>query len=541
MRIITWNVNGIRSIINYYPWNKHREYKQILDTLNADIICFQETKVTIDKLDSSLAIIPGYDAYFSSSRGKGGYAGVVTYVRTSTVKPIAAEEGISGVLSEIPANAKSKDNMTTSGIKPSITSEFTTDELLEIDSEGRCVTLDFETFVLFNVYCVHESSQDRLPYKLKFYKILQKRVEALLDSGRQVIVIGDLNVTHKEIDHCDPQKSMKEYGLESFGDHPARIWFDSWVSPNGPMIDLCRKLHPDEEGMFTCLVKWFKSCDVKQDIMGSDHCPIFGELFDEIYEGDHKLSLFKEDALKATTPKLCAKNLARFSGNQQTLKSFFTKQDIREKQAQEMKLETSKISNDENVKKITSIIPSDSSSYISEGLKGQLELEGKTGTPLMSFFKKTIQEKSPEKKLELVNKSEEERVELDSVNISDSSNSPEESLYDMLDNEYERTEISPSNNKEEIQSQWNDLFKPRPIPNCIVHGESCKEYTVNKPGINQGRRFYLCSRPVGNSQESRCDYFEWVNGNKSKFSKPVKRSFSGQIHDNKSNKKKRDS
>ncbi|CAI2193060.1 4055_t:CDS:2, partial [Funneliformis geosporum] len=525
---------------------------QILDTLNADIICFQETKITIDKLDSSLAIIPGYDAYFSSSRGKGGYAGVVTYVRTSTVKPIAAEEGISGILSEVPVYAKSKVNVMTKGIMPSIISEFTADELLEIDSEGRCVTLDFEAFVLFNVYCVHESSQDRLPYKLKFYKILQKRVEALLDSGRQVIVIGDLNVTHKEIDHCDPQKSIKDYGLESFGDHPARKWFDSWISPNGPMIDLCRKFHPDEEGMFTSidfkfylgtrldyilvsegLVKWFKSCDVKQAIMGSDHCPIFGEIIDEIYEEDHKLSLFKEDALKTPTPKLCAKYSAKFSGNQQTLKSFFTKQDIRKKQAQETKMETSNTSNDENIKKLTNIIPSDSSSIISEGLKGQLELEGKTGS--QSLIR---QDTLPEKKLEHVNESEEERVELDSVIISDPSNSPGESLYMCNDNEYEHMEVSLNNNKEETQSQWNDLFKPRPIPNCIVHGESCKEYTVNKPGINQGRRFFLCSRPVGNSQESRCDFFEWVNGNKFKFSKPVKRSYSGPTHDNKPNKKK---
>jgi len=106
--------------------------------------------------------------------------------------------------------------------------------------------------------------------------------------------------------------------------------------------------------------------------------------------------------------------------------------------------------------------------------------------------------------------------------------------------EDECTEVSSSNNKKDIQSQWSALFKPRPIPNCIEHGEPCKEYTVNKPGINQGRRFYLCSRPVGNSQESRCDYFVWVNGNKLKFSRSVKR-YSGQKQDNGSNKKKRDS
>ncbi|CAB4383533.1 unnamed protein product [Rhizophagus irregularis] len=610
MRIITWNVNGIRSITNYHPWSKHKDYKQVLDTLNADIICFQETKITLDKLDSSLAIVPGYDAYFSSSRGKGGYAGVVIYVKTSVIRPIAAEEGISGILNEVPANAKSKD-VTTAGIGPSIISEFTTEELLEIDSEGRCVILDFGIFVLFNVYCVHESSQGRLPYKLRFYNILQRRAEALLDSGREVIIVGDLNVTHQVIDHCDPQKSIKEHGLKSFGDHPARKWLDSWISPNGPMIDLCRKFHPDEEGLFTCwntlinarpinygtrldyilvsegLTKWFKSCNVEQDIMGSDHCPVSCELFDEIYEGDNKLSLLKENTLMTLTPKLCAKNLVRFSGKQQTLKSFFIKQEIKEKEAQERK--SVKTSNDNIVENIpetltSNTIPTDSSIDISEGLKEQSEIKRKSGqasvikvqkakanssklikeksskaqaksklsyptnqVSLISLFKKASQDTPPEKKLEEVTKSIElkdsqglQEKSTISENISDSSNSFEESLDDIINNvEDECIEVSSSNNKSDIQSQWNALFKPRPIPNCIGHGEPCKEYTVNKPGINQGRRFYLCSRPVGNSQESRCKFFEWTNGNKLKLSKSVKR-YSDQKQDNGLNKKKRD-
>ena len=74
---------------------------------------------------------------------------------------------------------------------------------------------------------------------------------------------------------------------------------------------------------------------------------------------------------------------------------------------------------------------------------------------------------------------------VDSENISDCS---EETLDDMLNIiENECSEISSGNNKKDIQSQWNDLFKPRTIPNCIKHGEQCKEYTVNKPGKNQGR------------------------------------------------------
>lgn len=290
------------------------------------------------------------------------------------------------------------------------------------------------------------------------------------------------------------------------------------------------------------LTKWFKSCNVEQDIMGSDHCPVSCELFDEIYEGDNKLSLLKENTLMTLTPKLCAKNLVRFSGKQQTLKSFFIKQEIKEKEAQERK--SVKTSNDNIVENIpetltSNTIPTDSSIDISEGLKEQSEIKRKSGqasvikvqkakanssklikeksskaqaksklsyptnqVSLISLFKKASQDTPPEKKLEEVTKSIElkdsqglQEKSTISENISDSSNSFEESLDDIINNvEDECIEVSSSNNKSDIQSQWNALFKPRPIPNCIGHGEPCKEYTVNKPGINQGRRFYLCSR-----------------------------------------------
>jgi AP endonuclease-2 len=107
--------------------------------------------------------------------------------------------------------------------------------------------LDFGLFVLFNVYCPHESSNERLPFKMRFYEVLQRRVEALLESGREVIIAGDLNVTHQKIDHCDPQKSIKEHNLRSFEDHPARQWFDAFVTPKGSMVDICRKVKLDEQ------------------------------------------------------------------------------------------------------------------------------------------------------------------------------------------------------------------------------------------------------------------------------------------------------
>ncbi|CAG8749094.1 5004_t:CDS:2 [Racocetra persica] len=333
MRLLTWNVNGLRSLIQYHPWCEHKNYQTLLETLDADIICFQEIKLTLDRLDSSIAIIHGYDAYFSFAKGKPAYSGVATYVKTNLITPVSAEEGITGVLNQSPADVKSPFDNHQSLSDTRICSEIsdlTTNELLDLDSEGRCVILDFKMFILFNLYCPHESSSERLPFKMNFYKVLQARVEALLRVGRQVIVLGDMNVTHKEIDHCDPQRSIREHELESFDDHPARKWFDGFVAPNGPMVDLFRKFHPDEEGMYT--LKWFKSCSVEQKIMGSDHCPVVGELYDEIEEDGHKYILRNEINLstninneKSETPRLCAKYLPKFNGSQRTLKSFFSK------------------------------------------------------------------------------------------------------------------------------------------------------------------------------------------------------------------------
>ena len=71
-------------------------------------------------------------------------------------------------------------------------------------------------------------------------------------TGRQVIIIGDINIAYREIDHCDPQRAIREQNLKSFEDHPARKWFDGILAPNGPLIDLFRMFHPNEKGMYTC-------------------------------------------------------------------------------------------------------------------------------------------------------------------------------------------------------------------------------------------------------------------------------------------------
>ncbi|CAG8489442.1 9969_t:CDS:2 [Diversispora eburnea] len=561
MQLLTWNINGLRSLTQYYPWCEHKNFKTILDALNADIICFQETKITLERLDSSMAIVPGYDTYFSFAKGKASYSGVAIYVKTNSIKPISAEEGISGLLNQSSTISNKSDQSTitsnqsinNNSIMTSNTSNeyhnnynltFSTEELLNLDSEGRCIILDFKMFVLFNLYCPHTASQERLFFKIQFYKVLLNRINNLIQAGREIIIMGDMNVTHKEIDHCDPEKFVKEFGLESFGEHPLRKMFDKLVSPNG--WNTVINARPANYGtrldyilVSPGLMKWFKSCNVEQSIMGSDHCPVVAELYDTINEDGHIYTLKEETNANDSneppkTPRLCTKYLPKFMGSQKTLKTFFIRSDekndaklILNEQPENNRMENNNIENVElnnqmeNEELQTTTSPKSMSSKSTKSnvrkTKKKLELE-KNQKSLVSFFKQQIPDKISNNDYSIKEKSVslEEHNQLNQLNqlnrleelLSDSSEkSPnEESTQqenieeikeiknNLVENCKEISITDFNNNNSETISQWNALFAPRPIPKCKVHDEPCKEYRVNKPGPNQGRRFYLCSR-----------------------------------------------
>jgi hypothetical protein len=127
MRLVTWNVNGVRSLQAYHPWNSTRLVCTVLDSFGADIVCFQETKITRDRLDADLALAQGYDAcvrprasahrggggscasrhalstlwgvcsYYAFCRTRSGYSGTATYCRRGSAwSPCAAEDGVNG-------------------------------------------------------------------------------------------------------------------------------------------------------------------------------------------------------------------------------------------------------------------------------------------------------------------------------------------------------------------------------------------------------------------------------------------------------------
>lgn len=109
--------------------------------------------------------------------------------------------------------------------------------------------MPFRLFVLFNLYCPNETNDSRRPYKLNFLHTLEARVNNLQSQGREVIVVGDINVMRAPIDSGEGGIKVKS---EVHYENPARRWFDSWIHPKGPMIDVVRECWPDREGMYTC-------------------------------------------------------------------------------------------------------------------------------------------------------------------------------------------------------------------------------------------------------------------------------------------------
>ena len=245
MKLISWNVNGLRAI-----WNKG--FEGFFKNINADIFCIQETKMQEGQLEVDFN---GYYQYFNSAQKK-GYSGTAIFTR---IKPNAVTYGI--------------------GIE-------------EHDQEGRVITLEFEEFFMVNVYTPNSQRElTRLEYRQKWEDDFRKYLENL-DNKKPVILCGDLNVAHKEIDLKNPKTNRHNAGFTDEEREKMTILLE-----NG-FIDTFRYLYPDKENCYTWWsymmkareknVGWridyfivserikdkIKDAKILSEIMGSDHCPV---------------------------------------------------------------------------------------------------------------------------------------------------------------------------------------------------------------------------------------------------------------------------
>uniref|UniRef100_A0A8C6V0B7 DNA-(apurinic or apyrimidinic site) endonuclease n=1 Tax=Neogobius melanostomus TaxID=47308 RepID=A0A8C6V0B7_9GOBI len=546
MKIVTWNINGIRTF--------RSGIKTALDSLDADIICVQETKVTRDLLDERTAIVDGYNSYFSFSRGRSGYSGVATFCKDQAT-PCAAEEGLTGLLTSHDGAVRCYGDQT----------EFSNEELQLLDNEGRAVITkhrimcqgESQTITVINVYCPRADPEkpERKQFKLQFYKLLQSRAEKILKSGSHVIILGDVNTSHRTIDHCDPSDT------DYFDENPGRKWLNGFLhcdqqnwerneddveeehevslnnSGDGKFMDMFRFFHPTRTNAFTCwstmtgarqtnygtridyifadyhlAKKQFVAADIMPEVEGSDHCPVWGQL---------SCSLVPS----AKPPPFCTQYLPEFAGKQQKLSRFLVK--MGQKSVQSNNGDSLPGSQEEE-ERIENLNPSGrgekrpAESVLSKGKKA------KTAKPqgnLLSFFKpKTVNVVST---VESADKQCKDNLNEDEVNstrnpsvkhmVTDTAVSKEDRIKTVKMESSASQSITHAAESKKGSVFWKSVLKgPPPPPCCKVHGEPCVLRTVKKEGPNVGRQFFVCARPQGHASnpEARCNFFAWVEKGK---------------------------
>ncbi|KJR89594.1 AP endonuclease 2 [Sporothrix schenckii 1099-18] len=347
VRIVTWNVNGIRNPFKYSPWNKDRSLKAqaMFDILEADIVCFQEVKTPKASLTDDLVFVDGWDTFYSFPHTLTGYSGVAVYTRDSKCVPLRVEEGVTGVLKIPGTQTRYVDAQPDKQI-----GGYPTDRQLRraavgrevIDSEGRCLILEFPLFVLINVYCPARRNHERTGYRNTFLLALDVRIRNLAAAGKNVVLCGDLNIMRDQLDTAgiwghQGQKMMSEalefdenymtmrapkllsqllFNSRTVSDTGTPFIDDAVETRRPPVLyDTCRELHPERTGMFTCwdtrknhrpanfgsridlimcspkVMQLVQEADIQPHLLGSDHCPVYAVLQAAIEDGGEE----KED------------------------------------------------------------------------------------------------------------------------------------------------------------------------------------------------------------------------------------------------------
>lgn len=251
IKLVSWNVNGLRAIAK-------KGFFETLEGLDADVVCIQETKLQESQLTDDLRCIDGYDSFWSFSTAKKGYSGVGTLTK---IVPSFVKHGIG---------------------------------MDVYDAEGRILEMDFGDFILFNVYFPNGGmGEDRLAYKLDFYRDFFAYTGSLRDAGRSLVICGDYNTAHNEIDLKNAKANENTSGFMRI----ERDWLDRIVADG--YVDTFRHLHPTTEkySWWTYRFKarernvgWridyffvtrdlmdagrVKAAFIDNDISGSDHCPV---------------------------------------------------------------------------------------------------------------------------------------------------------------------------------------------------------------------------------------------------------------------------
>jgi len=248
MNITTWNINGIRAALQNGIDQWIREFLP-------DVLCLQEIKAKPEQFDSTKFEEMGYKCFWNPAE-RPGYSGV-------------------GVL------LKKQPNQIKFGLGHP-----------QFDSEGRVIQLSFPDFELFNVYFPNGGRElERVPYKLEFYAFLLNYCDNLHKNNRAIILTGDFNTAHQEIDLKHPRENQKHTGFLP----EERVWIDYYLQHG--FVDIYRKIYPQriqytwwtyrmnarQKGVgwrldyfliSNSLVPKVKDVIIHEEVKGSDHCPV---------------------------------------------------------------------------------------------------------------------------------------------------------------------------------------------------------------------------------------------------------------------------
>ena len=249
LKLVTWNVNGIRACVK-------KGFLDYFNEVDADMFCIQETKLQEGQIDLELE---GYHQYWNYAIKK-GYSGTAIFTK---VEPISVKYGL--------------------GIE-------------EHDTEGRVITLEFEKFFLVNVYTPNSQAKlARIEYRMNWENDFRSHLNQL-DEKKPVVLCGDLNVAHKEIDLKNPSTNKKSAGFSDQEREKMTELLDAGY------VDSFRFLYPDVEEMYTWWsymrqardrnsgwrIDYFvvsnrlsdniEDVEIHREIMGSDHCPVLLKL-----------------------------------------------------------------------------------------------------------------------------------------------------------------------------------------------------------------------------------------------------------------------
>jgi exodeoxyribonuclease III len=251
LKIVSWNVNGLRAVMK-------KDFTGSIENMNPDILLLQETKLQEDQRTDEMINFNSYESFWSYSTTKKGYSGVAAY---SKIKP----ESVKTVFS-----------------KP------------DFDNEGRVIQLDYKDFILFNIYFPNgQMNDERLQYKLDFYDWFLDYANELKDQGKSLIITGDFNTAHNDIDLKNPKPNSKRSGF-------LRIERDILDKMMGfGYVDTFRHFHPDQikyswwsyrfsarKNNAGWRIDYFfvtkdlidkaivKQAFIDNDVFGSDHCPV---------------------------------------------------------------------------------------------------------------------------------------------------------------------------------------------------------------------------------------------------------------------------